>query len=68
MKNTTSFKKLIKDNRKLLISKGFKQSTLSMWFKGKRSPLKSTAKKLSKVLNIDIEEIPYVERFVKNIK
>lgn len=66
MKNTTSFKKLIKNNRKLLLSKGFKASTVSMWYHGNRSPLRETAKKLAKILNIDIQEIPYVERFVRN--
>jgi hypothetical protein len=66
MKKTTSFKKLIKNNRKLLLSKGFRASTLTMWSGGDRHPLKETAGKLAKILNIDVKEIPYVERFVRN--
>jgi hypothetical protein len=67
MKKTTSFKKLIKENRKLLLSKGFKASTLTMWGNGERHPLKKIALKLAKILNIDVQEIPYVERYVRNI-
>ena len=66
MKNTTSFRKLIKSNRKLLLSKGFKASTLTMWAGGYRNPIKKTALKISKILNIDVQEIPYIERFVIN--
>jgi hypothetical protein len=66
MKKTTSFKKLIKENRKLLLSKGFKASTLTMWKTGKRHPLKEIADRLARILNINVDEIPYVERFVRN--
>lgn len=66
MTKTTAFRQAIKINRKFLISKGFKPSTLTTWQYGKRSPLKKMARKLSNVLNISLDDIPYIERFVKN--
>jgi transcriptional regulator with XRE-family HTH domain len=61
MKKTTTFHKLIKKNRKLLLSKGFLPSTLTMWKQGNRYPRKNMAQKLAKILNVPISAIPYRE-------
>jgi transcriptional regulator with XRE-family HTH domain len=66
MKKTTAFKKLIKNNRKLLITKGFKASTVSMWEHGNRRPEIPMAKKIAKVLNVPLSDIPYLQRAVYN--
>ncbi len=48
-----------KSIRKKLVASGFKQSTLTMWKKKKRSPMIENAKKLSTVLRIPIKSIPW---------
>jgi hypothetical protein len=67
MQKTTFFKRLIKKNRKELLSKGFLASTLTMWAKGNRHPRKKQAVKIAKALSISIDKIPYREEKLRLI-
>lgn len=59
MKTTPKFQKLIRENRKLLIEKGFNQYTVRSWAYGYRMPDILHAMKLSAALGIRLEKIPY---------
>lgn len=58
MKNTTYFKKLVKNNRKTLLISGFSPALLTYYAQGKRFPSIKNAKKIAKILNEDIEKFP----------
>ena len=66
MDKTIFFQQLIKDKRKLLISKGYNPATLTLWQQGKRYPLRENAQKLAKLLKMDLDYFPYIDRFVRN--
>ena len=65
MKIQTKFQILIKANRKLFLAAGYKPARLTMWTFGNRHPRFEDAKKLAMLLNISIDEIPWV-RWQKN--
>jgi hypothetical protein len=54
-----TFKQIIRKNRELL-KKKFPASTIHCWEYGKRHPRFKTAKKLSKLLGIPLNKIPYI--------
>jgi transcriptional regulator with XRE-family HTH domain len=56
------FKKLVKVNRKLLVGKGFKPSTLTMWMQGKRFPSIANAKKIADILKVSVKNFPILIR------
>jgi hypothetical protein len=53
------FQKILKQRRQQVISAGFKPSTVSMWINGKRTPLWEHAVKLSILLDLPINKVPY---------
>ena len=59
MKNTITFMRLVKSRRKELLGAGYKPSRLSMWAHGNRHPSYKEAVKISKLLDIDVNTIPY---------
>jgi len=58
MKTSISFQKLIRKNRKLLLTK-FKEYTVRSWAYGYRMPNFDNAIKLAQILNMNIKDIPY---------
>jgi transcriptional regulator with XRE-family HTH domain len=56
------FQKLVRDNRRLLIAKGFHPSTITMWMQGKRFPSYANAKKISGILKISVKNFPVLIR------
>jgi transcriptional regulator with XRE-family HTH domain len=61
MKKTKRFQRLILANKKMLIKSGFNYYTIQRWINGERNPSYDSALKLSKVLNIPIQEFPYIK-------
>lgn len=59
IKSAPKFQKLIRANRDLLIKKGFNQYTVRSWAYGYRMPDILHAMKLSAVLGVRLEKIPY---------
>ena len=66
MTKQTRFAQHIKSHRKLVLANGYKQSTISMWAKGKRTPDYKDALLLASIFKVDVDEIPY-RRLIKNI-
>jgi len=62
MKKQDRFKKILKSNRKVLLSSGFNAGTLSNWAAGRRLPSPKQRKKLSLLLLIDQTSIPHMEK------
>ena len=60
------FSKAIRINRKRLLQAGFPASTIHSWEYGLRHPRLETAKKLSKIIGIEINEIPYIKMEVND--
>jgi hypothetical protein len=65
MKKQDLFKKTIIKNRKLLLSKGFLPSTLTMWGRGYRIPRRKQAVDLALALNVELKKIPHWRLEVK---
>lgn len=53
------FRERLKANRKQVLAAGFKASTVSMWIHGNRTPLWEHAVKLSVLLDLPIDRVPY---------
>jgi GIY-YIG catalytic domain. len=53
------FQSLLKKRRKDVIAAGFKASTVSMWIMGNRTPLWESAVRLSALLDLPINKVPY---------
>jgi transcriptional regulator with XRE-family HTH domain len=66
MTKQTRLAQHIKANRKLILANGYKQSTISMWAKGKRIPDYKDALLLSTIFKVDVNDLPY-RRLIKNI-
>lgn len=66
MKKSTKLKATIREHRKMLRGAGFKQSALSMWMHGNRTPSYSMALKLAEVLGVDVEELPYTRTIIND--
>ena len=66
MTKQTRFSKLLQANRKLVLANGYKQSAISMWAKGKRTPDYKDAVLLAQLFKVDVDELPY-RRVIKNI-
>ena len=58
---TTKFQNLIKTNRKLLMARGFRYSTLYAWSRGLRRPTFAKVGELAAALGIELNEIPWVK-------
>jgi len=58
MRNETFFSKLIKENRKMLLAY-YKPARLTMWALGQRHPRYDEALKLAKILDVDVNRIPW---------
>jgi transcriptional regulator with XRE-family HTH domain len=56
------FKKLVRDNRRLLIAKGLHPSTITMWMQGKRFPSYANAKKIADILKVSVKNFPILIR------
>jgi len=65
MKKHDYFMKMIRRNRKQLLSCGFLPSTLTMWAIGQRIPKPEQADKISAVLGISLEKIPKRETVIR---
>lgn len=59
MKTSMKFQKLIRENRQFLIKEGFNQYTVRSWAYGYRMPDILHAMKLSAVLGMPLDKIPY---------
>lgn len=59
MKTSIKFQKLIRKNRKILIGAGINQYTVRSWAYGYRMPDIKHAWRISAILNIALNEIPY---------
>lgn len=60
--NSCYFRNLIVANRRLLVGKGFKPSTLTMWIQGERFPNLANAKKIADVLGVSVKNFPTLIR------
>jgi hypothetical protein len=58
MKKQDYFKNLIKRNRKKLLERGFKPSTISMYISGYRLPRRKMAVDIALALNVPLDKIP----------
>jgi hypothetical protein len=56
------FRKLVRVNRKLLLSEKFSPAILTMYAMGDRFPSKETAKRLAKLLGENLDVFPYLRR------
>ena len=59
IKKVNKFRKIIKENQKLLISAGINRYTLKSYMYTSRTPSEDNAKKISAILGIPLAEIPY---------
>jgi len=53
------FKKIVKENKGLLISSGFSMPAVRSWIYTNRIPTETNAKKISAILGVPLSEIPY---------
>ena len=58
-KKHEDFRKLISDNRALLLSNGYPESTISRWAAGQRIPRQDSAQRLAYLLNVPLALIPH---------
>jgi hypothetical protein len=56
------FKKLVREYRKLLLSHRFLPSTLTMYAQGKICPSEKVAKRIARIIGVDLENFPYLKR------
>ncbi len=59
MKTSIKFQKLIRKHRKALIEAGFNQYTVRSWAYGYRRPDVTHALKISAIIDMPLNEIPY---------
>ena len=58
-KKRSNFKKIIKENKKLLEDNGIKTAALNGYIYTDRVPMESQAKKIAGILGVPLAEIPY---------
>jgi len=59
MKKSIKFYKAIKKNKKKLLDLGYPLGTVNSWMYGQRRPSYENAIKLTLIIGININEIPY---------
>jgi hypothetical protein len=55
------FTKLIKTNRKLLLSNNFTGAMLTYYAQGKKVPYYETAQRIASILGISVMDIPWIK-------
>jgi len=62
MNNIKYFQNTVKKHRKLLTSKGFPASTLTMYIQGKRFPSIANARRIARLTRTNVENYPILIR------
>ena len=67
MKKQNWFRRWVWDHKwELILTHGFKYSTVQRWVNGERNPTYPNAERLARLYDIPVDRFPYVRMFVVN--